>query len=327
MRMNNQWIATSLLALGMVTGTIAQTAEKEMPSGDKQSKEENIIIRKKGDGKEKMTVVVDGDNITINGKDIKDFKDDNFEVFRDNRMFSFHPKNRTWIAPHRSMNMLNDEGGNFPHSNRAFLGVLSEKNEKGARISSVTKESAAEKAGLQKDDIITKVGNTKIGNSEDLFKAIGKYKPEDKVNIVYLRNGRENTTTATLGKSSNSENRVFEFNDRDFNFDMPPMPGMGRMEFNFNNKPRLGLEIQDQENGSGVKIIDTVEGSPAVKAGLRKDDVITEIDGKTVKSTDDLKATVKELKEGDSIKITYQRAGKTQTTDIKFPKKLKTVDL
>jgi serine protease Do len=55
-------------------------------------------------------------------------------------------------------------GDNFVFSggNRALLGVVSEKNDNGAKITSVTKESAAEKAGLKKDDIITKVGDTKI---------------------------------------------------------------------------------------------------------------------------------------------------------------------
>jgi serine protease Do len=108
---------------------------------------------------------------------------------------------------------------------------------------------------------------------------------------------------------------------------MPRVPGLNGMNFSYNRKPRLGLEIQDLEEGRGVKILDVDSDTPASKAGLQKDDVITDIDGAAIASVDDLRAKLKDVKEGDSFKITYRRNGNTQTADIKFPKKLKTADL
>ena len=119
-------------------------------------------------------------------------------------------------------------------------------------------------------------------------------------------------------------------NGNDFHFDMPDMPDMPEingMQFNTIRKPRLGLQIQDLAEGNGVKILDVDGDTPAEKSGLKKDDTITEIDGKPIASVDELKTKVKDLKEGDSIKITYQRSGKTQTTEIKFPKRLKTANV
>jgi serine protease Do len=285
-----------------------------------------------------MTIVVDGDNITVNGKPLEDLKDGDIEVLRDSHLGDLGrimPKLRR-IAPRLNLNMdkLNMDNmrmfrDDFPFGdNRAFLGVNSEKTEQGAKIKSIEKESAAEKAGLRKDDIITKIGDTKIEGSDDLYEAIGKYKPEDKVTIGYLRDGKESTVAATLGKGS-SEPKMFNFKggdfNHDFNFDMPKLDGMN---FNFDmRKPRLGVEIQDLAEGKGVKILDVDSDTPAGKAGLQKDDVITEIDGKAVATVDELRSKVRELKEGDSIKVTYQRNGKTQSTDIKFPKKLKTAEL
>ena len=334
--MNNKFLLIALLALTVTVSTSAQTKEetKELP---KKSKGESITIRKKTDSKEKLTIVVDGDNITVNGKPIEDLKDSDIEVLHNRGLSSLStlmPKIRARIAPMAgSMKMMS--GDNFPRiamaGNRAFLGVVSEKTDKGAKISSVEKESAAEKAGLKKDDIITKIGDTKIEGSDDLYEAIGKYKPEDKVTITYLRDGKQATATAVLGKSK-TEPRVFSFNGNEFNgdnfkFEMPSVPRMNNMDFNFMRKPRLGLEIQDLEDGKGVKILDVDGDTPAAKAGLQKDDVITEIDGKSIASVDELRTKVRELKEGDSIKVTYNRGGKTQTADIKFPKKLKTADL
>lgn len=315
-----------LLVFGCATLATAQTKEKP-----KVTSEESITIRKKGDAKEKMTIVIDGDNITVNGKPLEDLKDTDIEILRNSdQMRTILPKIKGRLAPLGSLKMM---GEDFPFGgNRAFLGVVTEKNEKGAKITSVEKESAAEKTGLTKDDIITQVGDKKIENSEDLYDAVGQYKPGDKITISYLRDGKPVTVTTTLGKSKSAELRVFNMDrNNHFNFEMPDMPGIdGRdynFNFNYNHKPRLGLGIQDLAEGKGVKILEVEEDTPAAKAGLQKEDVITDINGAAVSSVDELKSKVKDLKEGDSVKLTYQRAGKTQTAEIRFPKRLKTAEL
>jgi serine protease Do len=318
--MNKKILPVILLSLGLGMTAIAHAQEKA-----KKEKEESITIRHKGDKKEKLTIVVDGDKITVNGKPLEDLKDSDIEILRNEDIHSLMPMIRSRIAPLGSLKMFGDVSGN-----RAFLGVTSEKSDKGAKITKVEKESAAEKTGLKTDDIITKVGDTKIENSEDLYDAIGKYKPEDKVSITYLRDGKEATTTATLGKTANT--RVYSLNGQDFNFNMPQMDfprmdGMNGFRFNYSPKPKLGLQIQDVEEGKGVKILDVDDDTPAAKAGLKKDDIISEVDGKSVATVDDLKSKLGDLKPGDSVKITYKRDSKTQTADIKFPKKLKTAEL
>ncbi|MES2330956.1 MAG: PDZ domain-containing protein [Bacteroidota bacterium] len=345
--MNKQILPLFVLALGVTAAATAQV--KEVP---KKEKDQTITIRKKTDSKEKTTIVIDGDKVTVNGKPIEDLKDSDIEVLRNKSMVSVMPLLKERLRSNGGMKMFGDDNFAFSGGNRALLGVVSEKNDKGAKITSVTKESAADKAGLKKDDIITKVGDTKIENSEDLYEAIGDRKPEEKVTIIYLRDGKEATTTATLGKTANV--KAFSFNGDGFNMDklerlqeelprmkerlreMPRMEGMDRlrvmpkidgMEFYGSRRPRLGLEIQDVEEGKGVKILDVDSDTPASKAGLQKDDVISEVDGKGVATVDELKEKLKDLKEGDSIKITYKRAGQTKTADLKLPKKLKTADL
>ncbi len=310
----------------------AQTTEQKEKE-EKVEKKETITIRKKANGNEKMTVVVDGKNITVNGKPLEDLKDLDIEINRNSgNDVRISPKINGRIAPRGSIRMYRDDATS--ESNRAFLGVVTEKNEKGAKITSVEKETAAEKAGLKKEDIITKVGDTKINTSEDLYAAIGKYKPEEKVSITYLRDGKETMATAVLGKNKVLEEGVFNFNGndlnfngKDFNFEMPNQPNWNGRDFSFTRKPRLGIQIQDTEDSKGVKVLEVDSNTPAAKSGLQKNDVIKEINGKSITSTDDLSSAIKDLKEGDSLKVSYHRDGKTQTTDIKFPKKLKTVDL
>lgn len=310
-----KWIAALVLTAGMTAS--AQTT-------DKKQREEEVKEKR-----QKTTIVVDGDRVIINGKDIKDMSPEEREQLG---KIKINPTIR--VRPEglyrRPLQVFDDafvrKSDGTP---RAFLGVMSEKNEKGAKITAVTKESAAAKAGLQKDDIITKVNDATITDSEDLFETIRKFKPEDQVTISYLRDGQLKTTTAVLGKTMEMD-FDFNFDDRlgpGFNFNMPELRGLENFNWNYSRKPRLGIEIQDTEDSKGVKVIEVEDETPAQKAGIQENDIITNINGKAVNSVDEIKAALKELKEGDLIKASIIRSGKTQTLDIKIPKKLKTADL
>lgn len=316
--MYRKWMAVLVLFTG-ITAT-AQTTEKE--KADKDPKEK---ISKK------LSIVVDGNKVTINGKDMKDMSPEEMEKLGDLDMLKLSPGLRMMIPGRGGANFFKLDDLHKGGKERALLGVMSEKHEKGAKITSVTKESAAAKAGLQKDDIITKVNDAAIGDSEDLYETIGKYKPEEKVTIHYLRDGQEKTAVATLGKTMEMGFN-FDFGDQDnfnrnFNFDMPGLRNRDGFDFNFARKPRLGMAIEDTEDSKGVKVTDVDEETPADKAGVKKEDIITSINGKLVNSVDEIKEALKNLKEGDTVKAGITRAGKAQTIEIKLPKKLKTADL
>ena len=76
---------------------------------------------------------------------------------------------------------------------------------KGIYITSVETGSAAERAGLQKGDIITKFDGTSVSTLADLKKQIAYYKTGEQVEITYStqENGQyvEKTATVTLGQS------------------------------------------------------------------------------------------------------------------------------
>ena len=288
---------------------------------------QNIIIRKKDSTKEKITVVIDGDNITVNGKPVEDFESADVDIIQQkikDGHFYIHADGAPASPPvPPQMEAFRSDMIRKVKTNNAFLGVMSEKADEGAKVTDVTESSAAEKAGLKEDDIITKIGEDKITGPDDLYKAVGKRKPEEKVAITYLRGGKQAITTATLGKSE--QMKVYSWNT--------PQGDMFRMspDFSFSwdgDKPRLGISAQDVEEGNGVKILEIDdEDSPAAKAGLKEGDVITQVNGKSITSTDDLRSSVKDVKKGDTVKITFRRNNQTQTVDVKFPKELKTIDL
>jgi putative serine protease PepD len=74
-------------------------------------------------------------------------------------------------------------------------------------------------------------------------------------------------------------------------------------------RQRLGITAS-----SGAFVTQVVPGSGADGAGLQPGDVITEIDGRSVKSNTDVRDIVQSHKPGDQVQIKYQRDGATKST-------------
>ena len=344
-------ISVYALAFVAVTQLLALTAsaQDKKEKREKEEKKEQIIIRKKGDRTEKTTIVIEGDKVTINGKPVeKGDKDVIIQRFDGDDEFVFRsPKVR--VSPPRVYRR--GPGGwdqfNGDHfikefemnwKSGAFLGVFTEDHDKGALVEEVQKETAAEKAGLQKGDIITKVGDKKIGSPSDLSEAVHSKKPNDEVEITYLRDGKEKKTKVKLGESKGPEGM------HNFNFKMPDMH-FGDGQFNFEHlqprlhglqdqiriyqggRPKFGATIQDTEEGNGVKVLEVEADSPSAKSGLQKDDVITEVNGKAVKNVAEAREALRANNEQNLWTVKVLRGGKPVTVEVKIPKKLNKADL
>jgi putative serine protease PepD len=76
----------------------------------------------------------------------------------------------------------------------------------GGKLQSVESGGAADKAGLKKGDVITKVDDEAIDGSESLVATVRGHRPGDKVSITYLRGGKTETTSADLGSDGGNQN-------------------------------------------------------------------------------------------------------------------------
>jgi serine protease Do len=317
---------------GLLMGLINTAGAQKNKS--KENKNQEIIIMKHGDKDSKVTIETKDGEVYINGKPASEFKDDNISIITKKRGGS-----NFMYTPEGNMNLFSDDDG----EKKAFLGVTTEDADKGVKIMDIQKGSAAERAGLKEGDIITKVGNRKIENPDDLMEAVTSYKPKEEVKIYYERNGKSNDVKATLGEKTDRF-RSFSFNgpdtringdllnnfNRDFQYKMPPMALAPAQPFNkfwrFGNK-RLGVRVEDTENDSGAKITNVEENSAAEKAGLKKDDIITEVDGGKVKDVSDVLEQVRDNPDKTSYTIKAKRNGSEMSFDIKFPKKMNNADL
>jgi serine protease Do len=87
-----------------------------------------------------------------------------------------------------------------PPANAGFLGVALEEADGGARIVNIVPDSAAEKAGLVQNDVVTLIADMQIIDSETMVNTIQQHKPGDVVSIHVRRGEQEMNVNATLGK-------------------------------------------------------------------------------------------------------------------------------
>ncbi|HET9280119.1 MAG TPA: PDZ domain-containing protein [Flavitalea sp.] len=314
--------AIAICGLLIQNAAIAQDKEDKEKSKEKMGEYDEIIIKRKSAGKDgKVTIEIKDGEVKVNGKPLDEFDDDNLSVRRKQTM----SYGLTRTSPFRSNDMVFGDGQHLLiGEDRPFLGIVTDEVDGGARITAVTSNSAAEKAGLKKGDIITRINDQSVDSHSDVTKVIGKMKPDDKVTITYKRDGKESKATATLGKRSSPT--VYAPGDHDFNFDFDHDGQFDRV-FSYGGRPRLGIKAQDTEDGKGVKVIDVDEGSAADKAGIKENDIITEFEGKAVNSADALAQASREAKDKTSLKVKLNRAGSSKTLEVKIPKKLKTANL
>ena len=277
-----------------------------------------------------LSITVDGDQVMLNGEKV-DPRDPRLKKIK--RINVLGGQNSSPLMG-VMLDPLAPEAPPAP-MNKAFLGVSTETSSEGALVVEVSPESPAAKAGLAEDDIITQVNKDPIKKQSDLYAAIGKYKQGDKVTIEYLRDGKKNKKEIVLAKNKmEARTEVYEFVPDNFNqnfnknirkgYALPNLPNLDEIFVN-TKKPKLGISIEDLEEGNGVKITAVNEASPASKAGLKIGDIITSIDKHEVKEVNDIKW--QNFDAGQTLKLSIMRNKEVKTIEVKIPKKINSADL
>ncbi|UAY51853.1 PDZ domain-containing protein [Ferruginibacter albus] len=333
----------SLCIIGFSQFLFGQDTPPDAPAPPPPAKNkhgEEIVICNKGDKQMNITVQINGDSITVNGKPLSDFKD--ADVTINKRKMMVRDGNMT-------LDFNNMNGGDWGLKNMydqlgkassyPFLGVTTDKVKDGVKIDELVPSGAAEKAGLKEGDIITKVDDDYISNPETLSSVIRSKKPQQEIKVYYKRGGKENSMKIKLGEHKEKITRTITFDApmmRSFSIpspdemdenDIPYMPDMPDMaDMGMPQRKKIGIKIQDTEDGK-VKVINVEDSSAAANAGIKKDDIITEIDGEKIDNTDEAREQLHPEEGKMSYNIKINRSGKEISFDVKIPRKLKTANL
>ena len=215
----------------------------------------------------------------------------------------------------------------------------------GVAVEKVIEGSPAEKAGIQKGDVIIRLNGEEVTSIRKLTRLLNEVAPDHQVKVTVLRGGSERDLTATVTKKP-----MAKWDEGNFKWTIPPgefpkmpdfpMAPMPKWEMTPHVEPfprgehdqflwragsgrRIGVGVttltkQLSEHfgvAGGVLINEVRPDSPAAKAGLKAGDIIVEVDGKEVKGEGDLMRAVQEKKEGD-VSLTVIRSGNRQTIRV-----------
>ena len=148
------------------------------------------------------------------------------------------------------------------------------KNVNGAFVNEVMKGSAADKAGIKSGDILTSINGSPISNFGQLRAKIATLGAGAKIKLGIFRDGKSFETDVVLDSSAEAGGAVSK--------SMSPL---------FEGAT-LGNNTDDDKGGIVVKSV--ASDSPAENLGLKKGDIIVEVNKKEVKTVDDLENALKE---------------------------------
>ncbi|HLN58305.1 MAG TPA: PDZ domain-containing protein, partial [Thermoanaerobaculia bacterium] len=167
----------------------------------------------------------------------------------------------------------------------------------GAFVESVSPDLPAARAGIQPGDTIVRVDETPVRSTRDLIDYVSSKAPGQKVRVTLLRNSRTVTATVTLTERESEEKA--DARPAAERRDSPDKLGLAVSELTPDLRRQLGIE----SGVSGVIVEDVQEVSPAGDQGLAPGDVITEINGKPVRSVGQFRDEVGRVKKGDYLRL------------------------
>jgi Do/DeqQ family serine protease len=150
----------------------------------------------------------------------------------------------------------------------------------GFYISEVTSDSGAEKAGLQAHDIIIKMNEVKISTYADLTGFLNSKRPDEIVQVTFLRDGEQKVTQVKLTK-----------------YEMKEVATLGMELKNLNAAELKKLKIEN-----GVQVVN-ITNKELMYYGVKNGFIITAINNKKVSSVDEVAEMISNNSDGSVLRI------------------------
>ncbi len=179
------------------------------------------------------------------------------------------------------------------------------KKSKGALVGDVVGGGPAEKAGIKSGDIILEFNGKKVKNVGNLRNMASECKVGSKVSITIFRDGTESSRSVVISELPIETARmVQETQPGESTFE--ELTGFIVIELSEESARQLGLN----KNEKGVVVLRVEPGSSADEVGIRKGDVIQEIDRKKIDGLERFNKIVSGLQHGDIVLLYINRGGK-----------------
>jgi len=201
---------------------------------------------------------------------------------------------------------------------RGWLGVLIQmvtpeikekfglKKEQGALIAEVTKGSPAERAGLERGDVIVSFDGKKVKDMSTLPPMVATIPVGIEVEVTVIRKGQEKRLTVKVGELKEETREAATIPD------IEESSGLSVQQLTPELAESLSLKGEKGVVVSGVR-----NGSPAAEAGLQRGDLIQEIENEPVENVDDYKRIMRESASKKQILMVIRHRGHTRYVVLK----------
>ncbi|GIW40049.1 MAG: peptidase [Candidatus Binatia bacterium] len=193
---------------------------------------------------------------------------------------------------------------------RGWLGVLIQKvtpdiaeslgleEPRGALVADVL-EGPAREAGIKVGDVIVEFDGHAIRESSDLPLLVARTRPGKKVKVKVIRDGKPRTLEVTIAEMKEEEVEVATTETEDIGLTVQTLT------------PDLAESLGIERTLKGVLVTGVEPGSPADRAGLRRADVILEVDREPVEDADTFRKVLRAKKTQKSILLWVRRGENT----------------
>ena len=163
----------------------------------------------------------------------------------------------------------------------ASMGLSSSR---GALVSSVEEGGPAARAGFKQGDVITEYNGKAVADNNQLRNDVAATTPGTTVAVQVMRNGRTETLHPTVGELSVKHDRTAspsnERGDGKYGMSVEPLT------------PELAEQVGVPRSTQGLLVSGVDPGSIAADSQLQEGDVIEKVDGKSVKTVEELRAAL-----------------------------------
>jgi serine protease Do len=157
------------------------------------------------------------------------------------------------------------------------------KGRKGVLVGKVEENSAAQKGGIERGDIIVKMDSKAVENPDNFRNEVARKAPGTKVNLVVIRNGEEKELSIEL-RAKESKAALAEAGGKE-----AKQLGITVQDLT----PELAQQFGYPEEKSGVIVTDVDPASPAADVGISQGTLILEVNRQKVENTQDFWKLVK----------------------------------
>ncbi len=172
---------------------------------------------------------------------------------------------------------------------------------RGALVADLTPNSPAAKSGIEKGDIILEVGGEQVDDKSDVALKVGQTEPGASLSVKLFRDGREQDVSVTLGELSDEPQRA--------SLGSPKQGGLEGLAVE-EITPQIARELGLPARTRGVVVTSVQSGSKAGMAGLRRGDIIQEVNKKAVASVPEFSRALQQAR-GETVLLLVNRGGST----------------